>query len=68
MLRWAEYYSTALNHPSAQPCPDLDSLATGATDCNDIPVDTPTLGEVCAAIGSSKMVARRAPMESQQNC
>ena len=32
----------------------LDSLAAGATDSNDIPVDAPTLGEVCAAIGKLK--------------
>ena len=54
LLHCTEYYSTALNHPPAQPCPDLDSLAAGVTDSNDIPADAPTLGEVCAAIGKLK--------------
>ena len=54
LLRWTEYYSTALNHPPAQLCPDLDSAAIGATDSVHIPVDAPTLDEVCAAINKLK--------------
>ena len=72
LLRWTEYYSTALNHLSSHPCPDLDRLAAGATDSNDIPVDAPALGEVCAAIGKLKNGrspgSDRITTESQQNC
>jgi len=54
LLRWTEYYSTALNHPPAQSCRDLGSAATLATDSNRIPVDAPTLDEVRKAIGKLK--------------
>ena len=50
LLRWTEYYSTALNHPVAQPCPDLEYSAAGAIDHQRIPLDAPSLDEVLAAI------------------
>src|SRR5271170_8103223 len=54
LLRWTEYYSTALNHPPAQSSPDLGNAASLATDSNRIPVDAPTLDEVRRAIGKLK--------------
>ena len=38
LLRWTEYYSTALNHPVSQPCPDLEYAAAAATDDQRIPL------------------------------
>ena len=54
LLRWTEYYTTALNHPASQPCPDLDALATSATDDPNISVDASSLVEVQAAIAKLK--------------
>ena len=52
------------NKPPAQPCPDLDSLDTGATNANDIPVDVRSV----QPSANYKMIACQALMESQQNC
>ena len=54
LLRWTEYYATALNHPVAQPCPDLEYSAAGAIDHQRIPLDAPSLDEVLAAINKLK--------------
>jgi hypothetical protein len=47
--RWKEFYESALNHPAAPPCSDLEDLAANAVPDPDTPVDAPTL-EVCTAI------------------
>lgn len=44
------YYSTALNHPVAQLCPDLEYAAAGAIDDHRIPLDTSSPDEVLTAI------------------
>ena len=48
--RWKEYYESALNHPAAPPCPDLEDLAASTVSDADTPIDAPTLDEVHAAI------------------
>ena len=50
LLRSIEFYSTALNHPTAQPCPDLEHMDASATVDQRIPLDAPSLDEVLAAI------------------
>jgi hypothetical protein len=59
LARWREYYEKALNHSSADPCPDLDLLASISVDEQTIPVDAPTLAEVVKAI--MKLKNGRAP-------
>ena len=56
LLRWTEYYSTALNHPPAQPCPvtAYPQESHTVTIFRYSIVDAPTLGEVCVTIGKLK--------------
>ena len=46
LLRWTEYYTTALNHSASQPCPDMDAIATSAADDPNISADALSLVEV----------------------
>ena len=52
LLHESEYYSVAQNHRPLQPCSDLDSAATRATDSTRTQwtLQPPTRDEVCAAI------------------
>ena len=54
LSRWTEYYSEALNHPTAVPCPELDAQQFQAVDDPEVPVDAPTLDEVRASIKKLK--------------
>jgi hypothetical protein len=57
LLRWTEYYFIALNHPTSQPCPDLEHIAarpTAVSAYQRIQLDASYLDEVLAAINKLK--------------
>ena len=50
LARWAEYFTTALNHPRGTVDTSLDSESASAAPSPEARVDEPTLGEVVCAI------------------
>ena len=50
LTRWAEHFTTALNHPPGTVDTSLDSESTSAAPSPDARVDEPTLDEVVRAI------------------